>query len=762
MPTYHFLTKDRREELIRELKDAAGADQRYSAYLEALQDLNETMDELSAVETDPKKPDAGLPHDLTLEEAKSLQKKLKEVALQGETLLAQAEVQNELNQAVPRVLSSVQDMLARDYDVLGAYEGRPPLSLPEIQEAGRTLTIDLRGRKLGTIGNATSSRIPMTVVDSSGKKRTGFFTKASHAKIKGLYNEAIEAVKKACEKQAEREELDKLLGKIRRAMLRKSKPDGSRITTQDTDELILAAFFQNLHNLTCQKHGVETNTEVDLDSYSMADLLNKCGLDLGVFEDDYVIDVLTEQFNKLANSPGMHIMGMRMAVEDGARLDNRNSAMSAVASLLGVPGLIARSDPMKFIRDDGQVVDGTFMDFADGYDLHGNPKLMVGVHEDPFGSKEARQSLNRQIADLQVLDFICLNEDRHPGNLVYRLDKNGRINGIQGIDNDSSFVRRHTRPGEEMSLRVVSNTMAKTLEAVTPELLRFALRGHNLTPLEIDMAVERLALVKNRIKDKSLTTMSDEELGRKRPKQLGSKSVRPNVFDRVGSYLPERISEVHAAWGSGYKLPPLYKREYTKVQTNDRVYTVGGLKDALMAVSRLYRNTETGFKQSDLTGIRGKSTNFKNLMNAVKETTKLQKKLFEDKNRTTPDDSVSLDDGAAWSLRLKEVRESFDKLEEMANTYLEGKRVERGAERVEDIVANGPYEQKHIDYAKKVLESVQDFRLKTAEPETEAQKKAHQALLDKATLEEVRTARAKAQAIYQQNQEQAQNPILQA
>ena len=53
----------------------------------------------------------------------------------------------------------------------------------------------------------------------------------------------------------------------------------------------------------------------------------------------------------------------------------------------------------------------------------------------------ANAKQNIYLADMQVLDYLCGNVDRHGANLVYQLDDNGKIIGIQGIDNDSSFAR---------------------------------------------------------------------------------------------------------------------------------------------------------------------------------------------------------------------------------------------------------------------------------------------------------------------------------
>ncbi len=47
-----------------------------------------------------------------------------------------------------------------------------------------------------------------------------------------------------------------------------------------------------------------------------------------------------------------------------------------------------------------------------------------------------------QITDIQVLDFICGNTDRHFGNLMYGFDKNGKLM-LQAFDNDTSLTNKN-------------------------------------------------------------------------------------------------------------------------------------------------------------------------------------------------------------------------------------------------------------------------------------------------------------------------------
>ncbi len=110
-------------------------------------------------------------------------------------------------------------------------------------------------------------------------------------------------------------------------------------------------------------------------------------------------------------------------------------------------------------------------------------------------------------------------------------------------------------------------------------------------------------------------------------------------------------------------------------------------------------------------------------------TAALQLRLFESR-ASVPTDGISLNEQPASSL-WKQTEAAFDRLEELANIYLEEKRVERHAMTVDTIKAKNPYEQRHIDHAKNVLKAVADYRQKTAEPNCEKDREAHMAQSDK-------------------------------
>ena len=214
---------------------------------------------------------------------------------------------------------------------------------------------------------------------------------------------------------------------------------------------------------------------------------------------------------KTIDAAKANYMGMIMDMSD-APIDTRNVAMSDVADMLGIGNLIARSVPLE-IYDNGVKTEGTFMALAEG-------EAMDRINKDSkllktnFNSLDNSEAL-RQIADIQVLDYICGNIDRHGANLIYQVNDDGKITGVTGIDNDmafGTFVKEraaHIAVPEEM--RFVSRSMAERVRALSPEMLKTALVFNKLAQPSIDAALERLAVMKEALADGTVQIMADEE-----------------------------------------------------------------------------------------------------------------------------------------------------------------------------------------------------------------------------------------------------------
>lgn len=196
-----------------------------------------------------------------------------------------------------------------------------------------------------------------------------------------------------------------------------------------------------------------------------------------------------------------------LGLTDGSRVDSRNSLMSTMADLLGVPDLVARSEPMTIVDEKGERIHGTAMREAKGMhpDFPTEAAEKIGEHslrnlEDSHGSGL------KALADLQVLDYLCGNLDRNGRNMLYQFDQNGKLVGVQGIDNDRSFGLLYPEAGGSLQrlaspekMGVISASMAKKVMELTPETLKYMMRGSERSPQEMNAAVDRLKTLQKHI-----------------------------------------------------------------------------------------------------------------------------------------------------------------------------------------------------------------------------------------------------------------------
>ena len=354
--------------------------------------------------------------------------------------------------------------------------------------------------------------------------------------------------------------------------------------------------------------------------------------------------------------------------------------------------------------------------------------------------------------------------DRHSGNLTYVADDEGRIIGVQGIDNDSSFGNAATNNASLDDLRVISGSMAARIEKMTPEMLKFSLRGSGLPEKELDRSVERLRLLQEGLKTGRLKKVPDDKFARLQAKDIEPKGDGTmSLFSQVIGYIPATAREAHKYFPR-QRVRGLHVPEFTNVSTTDRDHTVGGIRDSVADVARMVENKETNFRIDDLVTIRGKSGKFKELMDQVKKTAALQDGLFENKKdnaKWRADDAMSIE-SAALLPTLSRVDDAFIKLGEKADAYLAMKMSERKSKDLKTLKGKNPYEQKHIDYAKNIRRIVGEYKAKTADPKNEAEKQASMEKADRALLNDLRQSREAVKKFQEELEKKNQNPGLNA
>lgn len=255
-------------------------------------------------------------------------------------------------------------------------------------------------------------------------------------------------------------------------------------------------------------------------------------------------------------------------VDEGSSIDQRNVAMTNVATLCGVPELLAKSSNVQ-MQIGNRLVDGIFMEKAEGVDvLRLNPN-------DPFVSFDNSAFDNgaglKSLAELQVLDYLCMNMDRHEGNMLYQFSKGKppKLVAVVGIDNDFSFGTRD--PGLDEfyqvtsieGIKVISERMAKNISEMNPEMLAQTLHEQKIGNNEVIAAQERLGRLQTRIKQGKIKIVPDAKWDDYNLKELASAS-KNNIFRRVEHYAMELKNNAKLHANAHYN--PI---EFQKVQKVD-------------------------------------------------------------------------------------------------------------------------------------------------------------------------------------------------
>lgn len=214
-------------------------------------------------------------------------------------------------------------------------------------------------------------------------------------------------------------------------------------------------------------------------------------------------------------------------VSSRANMNARNVATSRIAKMLNSK-LIAKSEMVNLqIGKNGEITKGSVMDRAEGIEgatlIKRHAKSIVSdssVDKDDK-HRELKEtvkglitgSFQKEMSDLQVIDYLCGQIDRHSANYFIKTDKNGNFIGLNGIDNDLSFgdakqqknsyvIGNHGRTvvnaNEELTIPHMSRGLAMNIQIMNEDMVRFAL--HNLIEEpEINAFCVRLKKLKNAI-----------------------------------------------------------------------------------------------------------------------------------------------------------------------------------------------------------------------------------------------------------------------
>ncbi len=484
--------------------------------------------------------------------------------------------------------------------------------------------------------------------------------------------------------------------------------------------------------------------------------LKKFGVDL-MRQPEEVMDELTEGL-KRGVTEGLSdvVNGRDLGLRDGDRVDQRNSAMSAMAGVLGLNSLCARSVNMKYLDEEGIEHEGTFMEFAEGLDLmgKGGSKLFAHVSDAPFDGRA-----NPSLANLQVLDFLSGNVDRHGGNMTYKVDENGKITGVQAFDNDTSFgvvpIDKNNgifRLAGVNQLKVITESMSNKIANLSPEMLKFSLRGRGLTDQEIQASCQRLAELKRAIKNgvkaktmddinasgKKLCIVKDEDLKKISFDDLARQ--KHTLFENVKKYMDAKMKKAREKYPFNRDAEKPAPRKFEEVNTTDRSYTAGGISESMSDMARMIKNDVTGFVVSGLSKFLHSSGPWRSMIAAVKNAEAVSRQVKQEIK--TEYEGLSRDDPKVKA-QLDKADRAMKQAEDATNAYLQRKMREKHVKDPEDLVGKGKhaYEQKRIDYALKLRKSILKYKA-IRNPESKAEKDAKAHVQERIKLSNARKTKA--------------------
>ena len=321
---------------------------------------------------------------------------------------------------------------------------------------------------------------------------------------------------------------------------------------------------------------------------------------------------------------GMRLGGMYRTLDQdlrtgharGERVELRNVAMSDIAETLGVPGLLAKSTPAQ-VELDGKLVDGIFMEEAEGEDFK---KALPGTAMASITAEQAKTVFNtkglKDLADIQILDYICLNQDRHPSNMFYRFEGletgNPRFLGVQGIDNDFSFGTLIPPDDKQINrnmpklddIRVISESMARTLRSQELRAgIAEKMRRNGLSQAEIDAAQKRLEKLQTKLQKGKLRVVKDNEwgTGNYTYEKLAEGQDDTSIFHTFKTKMVDTLTQRarnHPVQPGNYKA--VQKPKYQEAQRVERFGDVTLKAEAAKKQEQQARQRFTGFSEEGL------------------------------------------------------------------------------------------------------------------------------------------------------------------
>ena len=388
-----------------------------------------------------------------------------------------------------------KEFLSKAYIEFKNVKPNPNRSLHDSMENFRYQNVELSTDDLNKLGGNLSSRIQMTI-DLDGKKTKGVFTKNTAYDPNKQYADLLDEMKLKYPKfDSFWDSMDSVefMNNGFQSFVPSMFMNSEEAVVYDYNPEAKETAMNGIPVLTYMNNNPEVEEEFE-----------KYKNDPDFFNALFDLSIKAEKF-----TTNVGVNEGFLGLEPGQGIDIRNSAMSSVANLLGVNDLIANSKNITVQMPDGSFENGTFMEFVESKDVtHLDSIDEMRVYGlDAYEGKEVKE----QLANLQVLDYICGNVDRHLGNMLYKFDpETHKLASIKGIDNDASFFKKRLKKDEGLSqltsikkMRVIDEKMANKLLSIDEGMLGATLHGYGLNDAEINAAWDRLHDLQDAIKEAS-------------------------------------------------------------------------------------------------------------------------------------------------------------------------------------------------------------------------------------------------------------------
>ncbi len=383
------------------------------------------------------------------------------------------------------MIDMVRNVLGQDLQHLHSVQRRGNETLPALIEQSRTHVYNVDGQNLEQTGGALSSRLAITIPgENDGDVIRGFFTESITT---DKQTELEELIRTTVEKYPDLEDvLDNTVY---------LNPFAEDITLDMAENPLLDGrgggvfvdwLEETLPNEACRKKLAEDGEL--LSAYTSYRKQR---------------EMLEAKYDKMYD---VCMLGKN------DKVDQRNCAMSTIADLMGMSNLLAHAEPVQIqYTENGETktLSGSFMRFAEGQDLNGQ-QLGQGLLNVNAPVDMDVASFKRQMSDIQVLDYICGNVDRHGRNLFYQVDQSDpahpRLTGIQGIDNDASFSLQvgpdyYGKIIAPDNMVMIRSQTAAMVESLDKDVLKTMLRNYNLSAEQIDAVWTRTQNLQQAIRD---------------------------------------------------------------------------------------------------------------------------------------------------------------------------------------------------------------------------------------------------------------------